>query len=421
MNEEVGDNLQTRLKRLFEAETSDFRGLIQVAMQVEGRDLTKIAKRYAKQIGGTKSRDYRLNTFLETMESRYRQIAEDAKLASETEKPVLESQLHELGKMLADPIATFEEHEARMTTLGTLLDNAETPDEQEAKAALEAGDFDSAEKIFDRIKADGDLAVRKTADAAFARGQIAEEQMRWAEAAEHYAKAARLNPNFDTLYSAREFAWRSGDYTTAISLGADLIKAAIEQSGEGSHEHATALNEHGLTLNATGRHEEAEPLYREALDITRDSLGPKHPETGTSLNNLAALLETTGRYEEAEPLYREALQITRDSLGPKHPETGTHLNNLAGLLRYTGRCEQAEPLYREALDITRDSLGPKHPETGTSLNNLAALLNATGRYVEAEPLYCEALDIFEAALGPDHPDTKTVKENYEIFLAKRPK
>ena len=43
-----------------------------------------------------------------------------------------------------------------------------------------------------------------------------------------------------------------------------------------------------------GRSAEAEPLYREALTASRETLGDRHPDTLGSINNLAALLDDTG-------------------------------------------------------------------------------------------------------------------------------
>ena len=54
------------------------------------------------------------------------------------------------------------------------------------------------------------------------------------------------------------------------------------------------------------------------------------------LNNLANLLRETGRYEEAEPLYRRAIEIGEKVLGAEHPDLATRLNNLALLLGDTG-------------------------------------------------------------------------------------
>ena len=43
-------------------------------------------------------------------------------------------------------------------------------------------------------------------------------------------------------------------------------------------------------------------------------LGEKHPDYATSLNNLAMLHEAMGAYARAEPLLRQALDISQDNL-----------------------------------------------------------------------------------------------------------
>ena len=69
----------------------------------------------------------------------------------------------------------------------------------QAKAALEKGDYSIADDIFAEIEARNTLAVQETARAAFGRGEIAEEQVRWADAATHYTRAADLDPTFDHI------------------------------------------------------------------------------------------------------------------------------------------------------------------------------------------------------------------------------
>jgi tetratricopeptide (TPR) repeat protein len=70
-----------------------------------------------------------------------------------------------------------------------------------------------------------------------------------------------------------------------------------------------------------GRHEEAEPLCRQSLEIRRQVLGEQHPDFATSLSSLASLYGSMGRYEDAEPLYRQTLEIRLKALGPDHPDT----------------------------------------------------------------------------------------------------
>lgn len=141
---------------------------------------------------------------------------------------------------------------------------------------------------------------------------------------------AELAPDFERLFKASEFAWRAGDFPAALRFGEDLLRLA--RAGDDPRQLGTALNEHALTLRATGRSAQAEPLYREALEITRETLGPRHPALATTLDNLAGLLRATGRAGKAVPLYLEALGIVRASLGDAHPNTcvvaGTTLRHL---------------------------------------------------------------------------------------------
>ncbi len=61
---------------------------------------------------------------------------------------------------------------------------------------------------------------------------------------------------------------------------------------------------------------------------TFDDRVQTHPK-GRIPNCSQGLLEAKGKYDEAEPLFRRALQIRRNSLGEEHPDFANSLNNLA--------------------------------------------------------------------------------------------
>ena len=65
------------------------------------------------------------------------------------------------------------------------------------------------------------------------------------------------------------------------------------------------INNMGMLLEDMGRPYDAEPLYREALDGCRATLGDRHPDTLTSINNMGVLLEDMGREDEAALLFEE--------------------------------------------------------------------------------------------------------------------
>jgi tetratricopeptide (TPR) repeat protein len=148
------------------------------------------------------------------------------------------------------------------------------------------------------------------------------------------------------------------------------------------------------------------PLAEEALRLARLIFGNR-AQILPSLGNLALLYRAQGRYGEAEPLYRELLEASRELLGPSHPITLIGLNNLANLYSAWGRYSEAEPLFQEALQAKREVPGSRHPETLVSLNDLAVLYEAEGLNLDGTelvvPSACDtaqgSLDYSEGVFG----------------------
>jgi tetratricopeptide (TPR) repeat protein len=91
------------------------------------------------------------------------------------------------------------------------------------------------------------------------------------------------------------------------------------------------------------------------------------------LNNLASLYKSQGRYSEAEPLYLDALEMTKRLFTGDHPNVATSLNNLALLYNSQGKYSEAEPLLFDALAMFERTRGTNHPNTITVRDNLQLL------------------------------------------------
>ena len=82
-----------------------------------------------------------------------------------------------------------------------------------------------------------------------------------------------------------------------------------------------------------GRFDNAEPLYNQALQITRTKFGNKHPDFALSLNNLGLLYEATNRLREAERAFQQAAEIMTIAAGAEHPDTQKSRGNLERVLK----------------------------------------------------------------------------------------
>ena len=355
------------------------------------------------------------------MKSREAQLRADFVRVSTAEKHVIQLQLTNVEKELADLTASYEaavQENARLKSeLAAFAEYIPENEITRAQLALENGDKSIADAILKAAEERSQNVVRASARMAYLRGEIAEGEIRWQDALEHYKRAYGQDPTLEHQKAYARLTWRMARREEALPLHKEILEQVASEDGKAGSEYATALNNLATIYHDTGRYEDAEPLYDEALSIFRRVLGADHPNTASSLNNLAGLYESQGRYDDAEPLYDEALSIHRRVLGADHPNTASSLNNLAILYESQGRYEDAEPLFEETLSITRRVLGADHPSTAVSLNNISGLYRAQGRYAEAAPLYIEAVEIMERVLGAEHPNTKIVRENYEVLLA----
>lgn len=348
----------------------------------------------------------------------------DLERAHTAEKALIQRELDELRRRMLDMDADYQARLNELADTKAMLARFDNQIERtrfdQAMAALDNDDESLAVDILTEL---AEAKARRREDEAreeakiqFKLGEISESRVEWASAARHYARAAELDPTYDSLVKAGELLWRAGRYAAALEMNKKLVALSRQEYDPRDLKTATALNNYAESLRATGRYPEAEPLFREALEIGRERLGDRHPDVATCLNNYASLLNDTGRTAEAEPLFREVLGIGRERLGNHHPHVATWLNNLAGLLDATGRHSEAELLYCEALVISRKSLGNRHPAVANRLNNFASLLEDTGRSPEAEPLYREALEISRELLGNRHPDVATLLNNFAGLL-----
>ena len=170
------------------------------------------------------------------------------------------------------------------------------------------------------------------------------------------------------------------------------------------------LNGLAVVVERQGRHEEAERLYREALDLKTKTLGELHPEVGTIAANLATLTRRLGRRDEARSLYHRALAIRERVYGADHDSVATLLTHMAMFAREEDRRGDAEQLQRRAIAIHQRRTD--HPDLSTSLSNLAVLLSEQDRHQEAVDLLRQAIAILER--GPER-DPEAIAERLRLL------
>jgi len=197
-----------------------------------------------------------------------------------------------------------------------------------------------------------------------------------------------------------------------------------------------------------GRHQEAVPLYEQALPILESAWGARYVWVAAGFINLALSHDALGNYEQGARLYRRVLAVIGDGVTGFYrrrlPVDALIMNNLAVMSLELARFDEAAELLGQAESKLARARKPNAILRGTVLRNwaqwhmrqkdyveaeklcrraesvclealpntstgffrdlLAEICRQQGRSSEAETLVRQALDGLGTALGEDHPE-----------------
>jgi eukaryotic-like serine/threonine-protein kinase len=179
-----------------------------------------------------------------------------------------------------------------------------------------------------------------------------------------------------------------GRFPEAESLLRDAL--AMQKRISGAKPNGRLISDLGSVLLVQGKLTQAEPVFREALAIRRDS--------ARAHRDLGVVLDRQGKASEAEPLFRRAVEI---DAGVDPYRESFDLDLLANALRHQQKWSEAETTFRKALELRRTSLGDDDHEVADILLELDDLLRAQGKSSEVEALWRETLQLRRSRLATE--------------------
>lgn len=246
-----------------------------------------------------------------------------------------------------------------------------------------------------------------------------------------------------SAFGAGEMTRAEGYFRRALFIKEEVATAKSNSSNKGAAAAAilnTAYTLHdlgGVVFASGGRTEEAEELFRRALEIrqklSRDSLAAastlqclgecarerssdcRSDESGSDGDRSQDRASVSSAAEEAVGYYTRALVIQEVKLGKEHLYVAYTLFQLGLCLLRCGssaaaggsgggdRREEAMAAFTRSLTVRERELGGTHADVLHTLHYLGASASACGRVDEAEGWYRRAVSAEELTLGPDHP------------------
>lgn len=175
------------------------------------------------------------------------------------------------------------------------------------------------------------------------------------------AERALAAQDLTAAYREGLTALSDDDARAAVPHFRRALDLAERQYGVDDPRTTVELNNLGEVLRLVGENEQAAAYLRRALAIERDH--GTGVSAATTMNNLALVYRSSNRLAEAERLYKEALPLLENSLGPYHPDVAKNLNNLAMSYAAQGHYDKALPVLRRAVTVSVRAVGEDHPTT----------------------------------------------------------
>jgi tetratricopeptide (TPR) repeat protein len=164
------------------------------------------------------------------------------------------------------------------------------------------------------------------------------------------------------------------------------------------------------------------PASRDAqekvLEILKKTRGPRHVLVGGALINLGATQFALGDLDRALALFREALAIYEEQVGPDSPRVAIALTNIAQILTQKHQLAEALPMLQRALAIKEHAFGPEHRGVGVTLLAISDVYVGDRRYQDALAPARRGYTILKAAMAPEHPNVATAATSLGQILVR---
>ncbi len=232
--------------------------------------------------------------------------------------------------------------------------------------------------------------TQKLARTSFMLGKTFENVSNWDKAAEHYARAAELDPCFYTLICAQIFAHKINNHISALYFATRAKEAAIAEDGEGSLKHAESLRALGNVYQGNKEDEKAESFYQQELKIYKDKLEKNHPSIAICHANLSTIYFFRTHYGKAEKGIIKALKIQEKALEKNHPDIAELLDMLGAIYTRRKKYDEAEQSLERSLEIYKHNLMEMHETAIIVYKAFIELYERQERYKEAER-YCKKI------------------------------
>ncbi len=180
-----------------------------------------------------------------------------------------------------------------------------------------------------------------------------------------------------------------------LSLNSCIRQCSELMEGLNTKDSASVfqLREGALQLTSQGKHELAEDIFSQLLQIAKQQHGTQHLHYAHALLDMARVNILLIRYSTATRLYQESLAVLRNTTGYNSREYLVALNEIAILYARDSEFSTAMIFFKKGLSIIKEINQKNTIQHAIILNNIGAIYKCVGKYKEAISFYNKALEV----------------------------
>jgi tetratricopeptide (TPR) repeat protein len=223
--------------------------------------------------------------------------------------------------------------------------------------------------------------------------------------------------------------YEAGHFAEVEALEREILHATAQTFGSDSPWMPAARKKLAASLDAQGKHRDAEEQLRQVALLHAKDTRPNRADIELGEMSVANML-AQGRALEAEAEARRLIPIAEKKLGTRAYSRDANRSDfraignfrrltsplgcesplvcrmlLANALRDQKKYQEAEAEYRSVIEQQEKIIGPQDRYTLESYYNFAYQLAQQGRLTKAKTLAKQALDRAPKSYGPEHPAT----------------
>jgi len=177
---------------------------------------------------------------------------------------------------------------------------------------------------------------------------------------------------------------------------------------------AASLNQLAQVQILQGNYPAADSLMQVSLGLWERAFGAIDRQLAEPTKILAHVRYQQGDYAEADSLYQRATEID-DAMGGLSSDSRADAHQEWGMAKFQqADYEGASRQYREAIDYFREMHPEGHVATASALANLASIERVRGNYEAAVSGYREAMEMTRTLLGPRHINIALIQNNLAV-------